>query len=107
MKQVGISLAAALAAGVPSALAANIVATGNTVRLRNYFVAAAARFLDTHRQIQMHRTHALVKERNRLKALLCLVRARQKMVGIRRQSVAQNMAQLDIRHIHAHLALAA
>lgn len=107
MKRVGLALTAALAAGVPSSLAANIIATGNTVRLRNYFAATAQRFLAAHSQIQKHRTHALVKERNRLKALLCLIRERQKMVGIRRQAVAQNMALLDVLQTRTHLALAA
>ena len=107
MKHVGIALAAAMAAGVPSELAANIVATNNTVRLRNYFFAAAERFLVAHRQLQAHRTHALVKERNRLKAVLCLVRERQKMIGVRRPSVTHNMALLDNATPRVRLALAA
>lgn len=107
MNQVGHALAMALAAGIPAALAANIVATSNTVRLRNYFVASAQRFLAVHQQVQTHRTHARVKERNRLKALLCLVRARQQLVGSRRQSVEQYLALLDAQPARAHLALAA
>lgn len=91
------ALKQALSAGVPAGLVANILTTSNTVRLRRYFSEAAARFLVSHQRAQHKPSSVALKERNRLKALLTLIRARRASAGIRKGSVAKELHQLDKR----------
>lgn len=93
----GNALKLALAAGVPANLAANILTTSNTVRLRRYFNEVGSRFLASHRKVITKQTGPALKERNRLKALVTLIRARRATIGLRKSSVANELRLLDAR----------
>lgn len=95
--ELGDALKLALAAGVPANLAANILTTSNTVRLRRYFTEVGQRFLASHKRVLTKQTGPALKERNRLKALLTLIRARRAQMGVRKSSVAQELRLLDKR----------
>lgn len=95
--ELGDALKLALVAGVPANLAANILTTSNTVRLRRYFNEVGQRFLASHQRVLTKQSGPALKERNRLKALLTLIRARRAQMGIRKSSVAIELRLLDKR----------
>lgn len=92
----GDSLASAIHAGVPPAIAALVVSTNHSGKLSSLFMTVSARFLEAFR-----RSHAMPKARTRrlevvrLKALVDLIRARQKLTGERRPTTNQCIEMLD------------
>lgn len=95
--ELGDALKQAIAAGVPASLAANILTTSNKLRLRRYFTGVGQRFLESHAQAQAKPSARALKERNKLKAVLTLIRARRAAMGHRKVPVAKELLILDKR----------
>jgi hypothetical protein len=102
MKKVGKQLQKALAVGVPAELAAIIVATNHPVRLKNLCHQGSLQLLALHRDVQereaQQRPSLSVAQqlRERMKALVDLVRARAQALGERKPSVEAMLKMLDM-----------
>ena len=93
MKKLGDQLQRAIAAGVPVELAAMVVTTNHPGRLQNLFHQSSLQLIAVHRVVQereaQQRASLAVaqQQRERMKALVDLVRARTLALGERKPSV--------------------
>lgn len=104
MKKLGRQLHQALTAGVPAELVALVATTNHPGRLQTLFRESGAQLLAAHRECVEHearRRSAVVARltRDRLKALVDLVRARIQALGERKPRVAAMLKLMDAANL--------
>lgn len=101
MARLGNQLQAALTIGVPAELVAMVVTTSHPVRLRNLFHESGLNLLAAHRAVrecetQQRPSSTARQARDRIKALVDLIRARGQSLGERKPGVKAMLGLMDM-----------
>lgn len=96
--KLGRQMRNAFALDLPPELVALVATTSHPKRLQDLFMKASERLLQAHREARQHPTSlAAQQERARTKGLVDLLRGRIAVLGLRKPTVIQTIAMLDVR----------